>query len=375
MNTTMQSKKLRVAILFGGRSAEHEVSLQSANNVIAAMDKDKFDPVLIGIDRKGRWFHNTGLLPLLQNEEPQFLGVTPDNTVQVALTADGIDRSVISKNSNTVISNIDVIFPVLHGPYGEDGSIQGLAKLANLPCVGSDILGSAVGMDKEVMKRLLREAQINVGPFLVFKSEREAREGFEETLSRLGNDVFIKPANLGSSVGITHARSRAEYVLGVANAFQYDTKIIVEKTIKGREIEIAVLGNNNPIASLPGEIINHTDFYSYESKYIDEHGATLLIPAPIDEWLTTHFKQLALKTYQTLCCKGMARVDFFLTSDGEIYVNEINTLPGFTAVSMYPKLWEASGISYQDLITQLIDLSLEDFEEREKLKSKPDEIR
>jgi D-alanine-D-alanine ligase len=264
-----------------------------------------------------------------------------------------------------------VIFPALHGPFGEDGSIQGLAKLANLPCVGSDILGSAVGMDKDVMKRLLREANINTSAFISFTTPEEAIESFANVTKKLGIDIFIKPANLGSSVGITHVKSKQAYLDGVRTAFDYDTKIIVEQTIKGREIEVAVLGNRSPIASVPGEIVNKTYFYSYESKYIDEHGATLLIPAPLDEALTNEFRAVALKTYQTLCCKGMARVDFFFDQQNQIFVNEINTLPGFTAVSMYPKLWEASGISYPELITRLIELSFEEFGERQKLKTKP----
>ena len=362
-------QRLKVAIVFGGRSAEHEVSLQSAENIIAALDTKQFDPVLIGIDREGRWFHSDDSISLLRSSD-KLLSLNVENNLQVALTPDGIDRSILSKNSLAQISKVDVLFPVLHGPFGEDGSIQGLAKLANLPCVGSDIIGSAIGMDKDVAKRLLRDAGIDISPFVAFTSPDEAVRNFHAVRNLLGEDMFIKPANMGSSVGVTHATSIEQYYEGVGKAFEFDTKIIVEKTIKGREIEVAVLGNKNPIASEAGEIVSNSDYYSYESKYINEDGAALIIPAHLDKILKKRFHAIALKTYEVLCCKGMARVDFFLDKR-KIYVNEINTIPGFTAVSMYPKLWEASGISYQDLISRLIELAIEEFREKQKLKTKP----
>ncbi len=363
----MSGGRLRIAVVFGGRSAEHEVSLQSAKNVIAALDPGKYECVLIGIDREGRWHLDGTSLRLLNAEDPRLISLNTEGS-RVALTPDG---ALIARDSNAILERVDAIFPVLHGPYGEDGSIQGLAKLADLPCIGADILGSAVGMDKDVMKRLLREAGIGVAPFRCFDSPAEAASGYEEAAAELGSELFIKPANLGSSVGISHARTRDEYLAGLEEAFAYDTKVLVEKAIKGREMEVSVLGNRKLAASVPGEVIAHADFYSYEAKYLDENGAALLIPAPVPSEVAQGLRDIAVRACKALCIRGMARVDCFLEEGGTILVNEVNTIPGFTRISMYPKLWEASGLSYPELLDKLIELGIEDFTERRRLRCRP----
>jgi D-alanine-D-alanine ligase len=360
-------RKLKIAIVFGGRSAEHEVSLQSALNVIESLDRNQYEPVLIGIDKDGRWFLNENSIHLLHAGDPKLIRLSASNK-EVVLTPNGAGSSLISLSSHESIGNVDVIFPVLHGPYGEDGTIQGLARLANLPCVGAGILGSSVGMDKDVMKRLLRDAGIPIGRFVTITASSRNRYSYEGLKSDLGNVLFVKPANLGSSVGISKVRNEAEFVRALDLAFEYDLKIVVEEEIIGREIECAVLGNESPQASVPGEIIPHADFYSYEAKYLDEDGAGLEIPARLSPGLVQQVQEIAVNTFTTLECLGMARVDVFLTPDDRIIVNEINTLPGFTSISMYPKLWKFSGISNTELVDRLIKLAVEDYEKRNKLK-------
>jgi D-alanine-D-alanine ligase len=347
-------KKLRVAIVFGGRSAEHEVSLQSARNVIESLNKNSYEPVLIGIDKDGRWFLNENSIQLLNATDPKLIRLS-DGGNEIALTPNGTGSSLINLSKNVVFGKIDVIFPVLHGPFGEDGAIQGLAKLANLPCVGAGILGSSVGMDKDVMKRLLRDAGKNKYDYKALSEE-------------FGQVLFVKPANLGSSVGISKVRNEKEYLEAVELALSYDLKVIVEEEIRGREIECAILGNENPKASIPGEVIPHTDFYSYEAKYINDNGAGLDIPAKLPAHLVMKVQEVAIATFKTLECLGLARVDVFLTEDEKVIVNEINTIPGFTRISMYPKLWENSGISYTELVDTLIQLAIDDFTKRSKLK-------
>ncbi|MDR2543794.1 MAG: D-alanine--D-alanine ligase [Treponema sp.] len=315
----------KVGILFGGKSAEHEISILSANNIYEMIDKEKYDPVLVKIEKSGHW-------------------------------------------QMDAVKQFDVIFPILHGPFGEDGTVQGLLKMADIPFVGPGVLGSAVGMDKDVMKRLLRDAQIPIGKFLVLKSQDSAPT-FAEITAAVGTPFFVKPANMGSSVGISKVRSEAELTTALKDAFLYDTKIIIEEFIPGREIECAVLGNEEPAASIPGEIIPAHEFYSYEAKYLDEKGASLEIPAKLDEETIKRIQELSIKVFKVLCCEGLSRIDFFLKSNGELIVNEINTMPGFTRISMYPKMWEASGISYTGLITRLIELAIERFEKERGLKT------
>jgi D-alanine-D-alanine ligase len=262
---------------------------------------------------------------------------------------------------------LDVIFPVLHGTYGEDGTVQGLLKLANIPFVGAGVLGSAIGMDKDVMKRLLRDAQIPIGKFLVLQTFD--KPNYDQIVSRLGSPFFVKPANAGSSVGVAKVRTKEEFVTSLENAFLYDRKVLVEEFIEGREVECSVLGNDHPIVSLPGEVIPQHDFYSYEAKYLDQEGAQFQIPISLPPGVEAKMQEMAVKAYGALCCEGMARIDFFLKENGEILVNEINTIPGFTKISMYPKLWVASGLSYSHLLDRLIELALERHEKESRLKT------
>ena len=361
----MANKKLKIGVLFGGKSAEHEVSLQSARNVIEALDKNKYEVVPIGIDKNGKWQLNTTANYLLNSNNPKLIKLNKSNK-EVALYAQGQGALASIKNNSGTKGKIDVIFPVMHGPFGEDGSMQGLLKLAGVPFVGPSVLGSAIGMDKDVMKRLLRDAGIPIGKFVALKTGDKIN--FNEIKKKLGLPMFIKPANMGSSVGINKVRSEKEFKKGISDAFKYDSKIIIEEFIEGREIECALLGNDMPMASVPGEIIANQDFYSYDAKYIDT-GSKSIIPAPIDKKTTKKIQELAIKTFQALNCEGMSRVDFFLKKNGTVLVNEINTIPGFTNISMYPKLWEASGIPVSKLLDRLIELAIERFNKEKKLKT------
>lgn len=360
-------KKLRVAILFGGKSAEHEISVISARNIVAAMDKSKYDIVSIGIDKQGRWVFDEGARLLRGGRQTQVkLRRSSDS---LAVLPGATQAPVMHVWRRPSLAAVDVAFPVLHGPFGEDGTVQGLLKFAHVPFVGAGVLGSAIGMDKDVMKRLLRDAQLPVAKFLVFERGSARTIDFAAVKRALGLPLFIKPANLGSSVGISKVHHKKQFAVAVEEAFLYDTKIVIEENIRGREIECSVLGNQTPIASVPGEIITRHDFYSYDAKYLDEKGARLVIPADLPSALVRKIQELAVKTFQVLCCQGMARVDFFVSDDHDIIVNEINTIPGFTKISMYPKLWEASGIPYPDLIDRLIQLALEKFRDEKNLKT------
>ena len=358
------TEKIRVGILFGGKSAEHEVSLQSAKNVVEAIDKDKYEIVLIGIDKSGKWYLNEASRFLLNADSPKLVKLS-GSTEEIALIPGDKEDRLINVSNGKPEAGIDVVFPVLHGTYGEDGTVQGLLKLSDIPFVGAGVLGSAVGMDKDVMKRLLRDAGIPIANFLAYRYSEKSNIDYEDVTGTLGTPLFIKPANLGSSVGISKVRSAGEFRDAVNDAFRFDTKILIEENIAGREIECSVLGNQQPIASVPGEVMPQHEFYSYEAKYIDETGATLQIPAALSDDLVAKIQTMAVSAFTVLCCEGMARVDFFLTEDNGIIVNEINTIPGFTRISMYPKLWEASGISYTELIDRLIQLAIERHE-REK---------
>ena len=361
-------KKIRLGIIFGGKSPEHEVSLQSAKNILAALDMEKYEAVLIGIDKTGRWYLNEGSKALLNDNDPRLIQLNPSDQ-ELALVPGSDSGQLINIADQSSLGQIDVVFPVLHGTFGEDGTVQGLLKLANIPFVGAGVLGSAVGMDKDVMKRLLKSDGIPIADFMTFGyGDRDAID-FDGVTGRLGTPVFIKPANMGSSVGISKVYDRAGLEAAVENAFQYDTKIIIEENIRGRELECSVLGNEKPIASLPGEVLPQAEFYSYEAKYIDEKGAILEIPAKLSKPEVKRIQKCAVLAYKSLCCEGMARVDLFLKENGDIVVNEINTIPGFTRISMYPKLWEVSGLPYGKLIDRLIELALERFEREQALKT------
>ena len=318
--------KLRVAVLCGGRSGEHEISLRSAESIIAAMDPQRYEVQRIFITPEGRW-------------EPRAISPEPGGN-----------------------PGIDVVFPVLHGTFGEDGTVQGLLELAGLPYVGAGVLGSAVAMDKEVTKRLLRERGLPVAEFVVLA---RGEYDLDDICSRLPFPMFVKPANLGSSVGISKVKTREELARALELAGEFDRKILVERGIAGREFECSVLGNDNPIAAVPCEILPSREFYDYEDKYLLGTSKTVL-PADLTPDQTREVQRLAVACYQAVHCEGMARVDFLLeTATGKFYINEPNTIPGFTSISMYPKMWEAAGVPYAELITRLIDLALERHRERE----------
>lgn len=350
----MNNKKINIGIIFGGKSAEHEISIQSAKNVFDAIDKNKYKPILIKINKNGEWLLIKEPKLLFNNN----LSLNKSNSCTIFISQN--DGTIYIPNNQYQNFKIDVVFPILHGPFGEDGTIQGLLKLTNLPFIGASVLGSAIGMDKDIMKRLLRDAGIPIGKFIVIKSH-EPIPNYEKIKNQLGSPFFLKPANMGSSIGISKVHNNKEYKKSISKTFNFDTKIIIEEYIQGREIECAVLGNDNPIVSILGEIKSNHEFYSYDSKYIDQNGAILEIPAKIDKKIMKKIQRLAIKTFKTLSCEGLGRVDFFLKNNNEIIVNEINTIPGFTKISMYPKLWEASGITYTKLIDQLIQLAVERF--------------
>lgn len=361
----MAKKKLTIGVLFGGKSAEHEVSLQSARNVIGTLDKNKYEVIPIGIDKNGKWLLSDTSNYLLNSNNPKLIKLNQSNK-EVALYAQGEGALAAINNNFATKKKIDVVFPVMHGPFGEDGSMQGLLKLAGVPFVGPSVLGSAVGMDKDVMKRLFRDAGIPIGKFLTFCNGDKI--SFTKVRQALGLPVFVKPANLGSSVGIHKVKNEKEWHAALKDAFQYDSKIVVEENIKGREIECSVLGNERPVASIPGEIIANQEFYSYDAKYIDA-GSVAEIPAQLDKNTVKKIQSMAVKVFKTLNCEGMGRVDFFLKKNGKIIVNEINTIPGFTAISMYPKLWEASGLPLPRLLDKLIELAFARFKREQKLKT------
>lgn len=363
-------RKLRVAVVFGGRSAEHEISLLSARFVVESLDRHRFEPILVGIDKTGRWLLQEEALILGAARDPRLVRLNqamPDVTL-AAHTTPGGEASLAIGGRGT--AGVDVVFPVLHGPMGEDGTVQGLLELAGVPYVGAGVLGSAVGMDKDVMKRLLAAAELPVLPWVTLR--HAAGAGDLDRCEALGYPLFVKPVNMGSSVGVRRARTRDELAAAVEHAFAFDTKVIVERGLdRPRELECSVLGNDAPIASVPGEIVvDHPDgFYSYAAKYIDEVGATLRIPADLGAAQANAVQLLAVEAFRVLECAGLARVDFFLSSGGELYVSEINTMPGFTSISMYPKLWEASGVPARELVSRLIDLALERGARRARLRN------
>ncbi len=348
--------KRRVGIIFGGKSGEHEVSLQSAKSVYEALDREKYEPLLIGVDKAGVWHLGADASFILNVSNPKLIALNASAPAVVPVEAPGSALSLKDPESGLVRQSVDVFFPLMHGTFGEDGSLQGLLRLLNAPFVGASVLGSSVGMDKDVMKRLLREAGLPVPEFRVVRSPGD---DLAAAVRDLGLPLFVKPCNLGSSVGITKVKRLEEVAPAVERALRFDRKAILEQGIAGREIEVAVLGNEEPRASVCGEIVPRHEFYSYEAKYIDEDGALLKIPAEIPAWQSDKIRDLAVAAFRALECEGMGRVDFFLKPDGGALVNEINTLPGFTRISMYPKLWEASGLPYPKLLDRLIELALE----------------
>lgn len=366
-----KGRKIKVGVIFGGRSGEHEVSLRSAESVMAALNRERYEVVPIGISREGHWLSGEGLLALSGGaalSRPVALLPEPNRAALLAVEQLEASRPV----ALSTVAELDVVFPVLHGPFGEDGTMQGLLELTGIPYVGAGVVGSAVGMDKAVFKQVMQANQIPVLPWqLVLKSGWMSRP--EQTLDQLEATfhypLFTKPANLGSSVGISKCRNRQELAAGLEAAAGYDRRIVVEQGINARELEVSVLGNDNPIASIVGEVRPRRDFYDYVAKYISD-DSELLIPAPIEPSLSDQVRALAVRAYQAIDCAGLGRVDMLLDKEsGRVYLNEINTIPGFTSISMYPKLWEATGLAYGDLLDRLIELALERQAQKSALKS------
>lgn len=347
--------KVTVAIIFGGKSAEHEVSLKSASNVCNSTDRTKFTPLLLGVDKSGKWFYNgkyaTDRADLAHHD--YFAEAVP---VYLSATEKGVD--VIGKEENRVLASFEVAFPIIHGTFGEDGTLQGILKSLDVPFVGPDLLGSSIAMDKDVTKRLLKAAGIPVaGSYTLYKHVPD-EHSFREIVSELGLPLFVKPANAGSSVGVSKVTDEAGYRAALATAFRFDNKVLVEEAVIGKELECGVLGNEDPQASVVGEIVATETFYSYDAKYIQADGAVLQVPARIETRLSDEIRQLAVKACRTIGCEGMARVDFLLSTENKLVLNEINTLPGFTEISMYPKMWEAAGIAEKELISKLIHFAV-----------------
>ena len=360
--------KRRVAIVFGGRSAEHEISVVSARSVMDALDPERYEPVPIGVTKEGRWQLMPGGPPTLPAGPDPLPRVTETSGAEVTLDQEPGARALVAGDGSR--TQIDVVFPVMHGPFGEDGSIQGFLEMAGVPYVGSGVLASAVGMDKAVQKVLFRAAGVPVVEHEVVHERQweEDGEGVEARARHLGMPLFVKPAALGSSVGITKVMAASQLRGAVEQAFRYGRKVVLERSVEGaRELECAVLGNDDPVASVAGEIVprGHA-FYDYDAKYLDEQGAELIIPAELPPATLEEIQRLAVAGFRAIDGAGMARVDFFLTPHGRLYLNEVNTIPGFTSISMYPKLWQASGVSYPELIDRLIELAVERHEAERK---------
>lgn len=354
------SAKLRLGLIIGGKSSEHEVSIASARNVFQALDRDRYDVVLIGIDRQGIWhLLDQEKFPSEMNAEHLVGRLSLVSRVVLVGCGQGHAAEVFSLSQRCAVDRIDLAFPLIHGENGEDGSLQGLLQIMNVPYVGAGVLGSSIGMDKDVSKRLLKEAGIPVPRFLVLRRGEGCT--LRQVEEQVGVPCFVKPANAGSSVGVSRAAGETELRESMELAFRFDNKILIEEAVQGREIETSVLGWEKPEASLSGEIVPHSrhGFYSYDSKYKDPQGAELHVPARLDASLQRRIQDLAIEVFRVLCCHGMGRVDMFLTLDGRLLVNEINTIPGFTGISMYPKLWEASGLPAGRLLDRLIDTALE----------------
>jgi len=359
------SEKYHISVLCGGQSTEHEISVLSASNVVAALDREKYAVSIIYITRQGSWY-------LLENEElirtSELQQIITSKNAKALTIKPGDPKHpwVLEKDTNRRIRT-DCVIPILHGTLGEDGTIQGLLEVLNVPYVGAGVIGSALCMEKHIAKRLLRFANLPTPDWLCINQNTRDDFPFDVVSKELGEIVFVKPVNLGSSIGISKVRNAKEFDTAIREAFQYDDQVIVEKCIIGREIECSVLGNGSPVASLPGELISQHEFYSYEAKYLDPEGAEIITPADLPEATVVRVQQLAIEAFKVLQCVGMARVDFFVTEEQGVIINEVNTIPGFTDISMYPKNWEASGLSYSELLDDLIRLALAQRDREESL--------
>jgi D-alanine-D-alanine ligase len=369
----VERKKIRLAVLFGGRSGEHEVSLMSAASVIEAADKSKYEIIPIGIDKNGCWLMGGDPMAHLSKGA---LALSTPQSAQTSVPMSEVMLPLAPNQEGALFlggRTIDVVFPVLHGTYGEDGTVQGLLEMVNVPYVGAGVAGSAVGMDKALMKSLFRDAGLPILDFVVMKRkdlDDDPQACVRRVENRLGYPCFVKPANGGSSVGVSKVRRRDDLLPALELATHYDIKVVIEAAaVEAREIEVSVLGHHYPTASVPGEIIPSREFYDYEAKYKDANSQ-LIIPAGLSAECTRRLRDMALTAFQACECSGLARVDFFVHRTSEaIWLNEINTMPGFTSISMYPKLWEATGLSYSALIDRLVELALERFAEKSRLKT------
>ena len=365
---TVTSMTVNIGIICGGRSGEHEVSLQSALGIYHALDRSRFNPLLLAIGPDGIWYAGTAEALIEHPADPARIRLR-QNAEAILLRNDGDEGVVVRQDTNDEVARVSVVFPIVHGTDGEDGALQGMLRILGLPTVGSGVLGSAIGMDKPVMKRLLKDAGLPTARWTVIREPENGAARFAELEQVWGLPLFVKPAALGSSVGISRVAQQAEFAPALEEAFRYDRRVIVEEAIAGREIECSVLGNPAPSrwpprASVPGEIVPKPGgFYSYAAKYLDPEGAALVAPAELDAETMGRVQELALAVFDTLEAEGMARVDLFLRADGGLVVNEINTLPGFTPISMYPRLWELSGLSYSELLSRLVDLALERYDQ------------
>ncbi|MBS0628827.1 MAG: D-alanine--D-alanine ligase [Verrucomicrobia bacterium] len=346
------SKKIKIGILFGGKSVEHEVSLQSARNVIESLDREKYSLTLIGIDKKGQWDY--------YHEQDYLINPSDPEAIQLGPKKGPVDLFELPRT-------LDIVFPVMHGYLGEDGAVQGLMKVLDLPCVGADVLGSAIGMDKDVMKRLLREAGVPVANFLTLHKHERHLWPRERIIDHIPLPLFVKPSNGGSSIGICKVKEIWELEPAISAAFQYDRKVLIEEAINGHEIQFSMIGNENPSISLPCKIVPKGDFHSYACKYIDKQGSEFIIPVQLDPDTLISLQRIALKTYRTLCCEGMARVDLFLKQNGDIILNELNTIPGLTSMSPYSKMWQVSGVSYCDFLNRVIEYAFDRYAKENEL--------
>lgn len=359
--------KLNLGVIFGGKSAEHEISLISAKNIIDAANKDKYNIYPIGINKRGEFWAYSEDNYILNFEDVKKVSLN-NNGIPVTFSF-GENKELIGILDKNIKITLDVIFPVLHGTYGEDGTIQGLFEMANIPYVGAGVTGSAIGMDKDIAKTILEKSGVNIAKFICFNIDELEKISFHQLVKKLGSPFFLKPAKAGSSVGIYKIKDENDFIEKIKDAFRFSNKILFEEAIVGREIECSLLGNENPKASLPGEVIPNDVFYSYDAKYVNENGAMFKIPVKLSDKLIETIQKDSIRIYKLLNCEGMARVDGFITKNEQYVFNEINTIPGFTSISMYPKLWNVSGIPTDDLIDRLIQYAIEKYNRNKNIKT------
>ncbi len=360
------NNKIKIGVIYGGPSNEHKVSLRSAKSIVEALNDDKYEVIPIGITKDLRWIHNAKDHFLENTEDLNNLRINEQGEEVILLRKQGI-KGLFSSRDLKLMVTLDVIFPIIHGNFGEDGILQGILEAVGIPYIGPDVLGSSLCMDKDAAKKMLTSQGIPVARGICLQQVEKSDITFEEIREELGLPLFIKPCHAGSSVGVSKVNCKESFFEGLERAFQFDKKILIEEALVGREIECAVLGNADPNASVLGEIITQ-DFYSFEAKYLNDSDAQLIIPALVDKETESKIQKAAIQTFKALCCEGIARVDFFLKKDNQFVVNEVNTLPGFTSISMYPKLWEASGLPLPDLLDRMVSLAIERSEEKQKLR-------